>query len=194
MASKADRESFTDAVVLAKFANLAAEEVAGFRANYPDFVPQEWWNYTPDQWQSNQRWLREAWGIWGSRRGVGLFRVMNLVMSVFDPSDIWDAPETGNRSSFVEWQHLINRELPYHRAVLYLERQPWRAKRCANCGRYIVVRVAKTKYCERDDCGNNIREINHRAAKLRSWHRNRRRWRKVHTASTRHKRRSPSKR
>jgi hypothetical protein len=101
-----------------------------------------------------------------------------LITSVFDPSKSFEAEfETGEKPAYAGIESLSEMQYPFHRAVEYLNQQPWRAKKCEECGRYIVVRAKKTKYCVRDDCGNNIREQRHRAAKLRSWHKNKRRYR-----------------
>jgi len=181
MSSKADRNSFKDAGTLAEFANLRADDMESFRHNYPDFVPDAWWDYTSThgrQWESSQGLLRRVWEAWSSGTSLGLYKTVSLIMSVFDPNTLFDTEfGTGDRPPLAEPFELPVDPFPFHKALEYLNQQPWRAKKCENCGRYIVVRVAKTKYCNRDDCGNNIREQRHRAAKLRSWHRNKRRWR-----------------
>lgn len=180
MSSKADRDSFNDAVVLAAFANLRDEEVENFRRNYPDFVPGAWWDYrSQEQWKFSQGWVRAAWEQWGTGTGLGVFKTVALITSVFDPNELFETEfGTGEQPAFAGIESLTEKQYPFHKAVEYLNQQPWRARKCENCGRYIVVRVAKTKYCDRDDCGNNIREQRHRAAKLRSWHKNKRRWRR----------------
>jgi hypothetical protein len=188
MSSKADRDSFSDAVVLAAFANLRDEEVENFRRNYPDFVPDALWDYTSDaappepQWKLSQGWVRAAWERWSTGTGLELFRLVAMFTSVSDVSKSF-ATEfgTGEKPAYadiVDLAAMNEKEYPFHRAVAYLNQQPWRAKKCAECGRYIVVRMGKTKYCDRNDCGNNIREQRHRAAKLRYWHKNKGRLRK----------------
>jgi hypothetical protein len=192
MSSKADRDSFNDAVALATFANLRTEEEAqSFRRNYEKrsdyagFVPDAWWDYTADgskpepQWRLSQGWVRAAWERWGTGTSLELYQTVALLTSVFDPSKSFETEfGTGEKPAYAGIESLLEMPHPFHKAIEYLNQQPWRAKRCEECGDYIVVRTAKTRYCLRDDCGNNIREQRHRAAKLRYWHKNKGRLRK----------------
>jgi hypothetical protein len=189
---------FRDLQALAEFANLDPknlnpldrQNIESFRHNYPDFVPEAWWDYQPTdsdrkplsakQWELNQDMLREAWN---SEFEVSMFDLVRLLTSVFDPNDLIDVavfPSLGHRPMFATITELGD-PWPYHESVLYLREQPWRAKICENCHCCIVVRVAKTRLCDKNDCGNSVREINHRKAKLRSYHKNKARWKKEAT-------------
>jgi hypothetical protein len=175
-------EQFRDAQALATFANLKEAEVQGFRANYPDFAPESWWDSDQPmemvqdkaltkRWRFAQALLQGSWGRFEIRD------VVWLVVNVFD-TNLSDLRHPSLPPKVMAGVHDIVGlgEYGFHRGVLYLQEQPWRAKRCENCQEYIVVGSAKTKYCVRDECGNNIREINHRKAKLRWYHRNKDKW------------------
>jgi hypothetical protein len=188
-------DEFRDVQALAEFANLDnnnhdpldRRNFENFRNNYPEFVPQAWWDYRPtdserkplanNQWELNQEMLREAWE---NQFAIGMFDLLRLLTSVFDPNDLTDVavfPSLGHRPMFATMAEIAD-PCPYQNAVLYLREHPWQAKVCENCHCYIVVRVAKTRLCDKDECGNSIREINHRASKLRSYHRNKARRKK----------------
>jgi hypothetical protein len=183
---------FRDAQALAKFANLDVKgtEVAAFRHDYPNFAPASWWDAdvpqtdfgkadtseglaqlvrepwiigaTVKRWQHTANHLRMAWGEFT------VTQMMQLMLLVFDPT-VWN-----HHPASVYAQPGSLHEHEFHRGLLWLSERKWRAKRCQKCQQYIVVGSVRTKYCDRDECGNNEREIAHRAAKLRSYHRNKR--------------------
>jgi hypothetical protein len=159
-------EVLRDAQALASFSNLEPEGVEYFRRNYPDFVPQAWWDYEATnrtdqlkggllppgkQWQDNQRYVREAWE---NHFTGGLFSVIRLVMSVFNPNDILDVTmgfdAIDGRPGFMKLEDFFGARLvtyPHQKAVLYLFEQPWRARFCHECGKRFVAAEPKNKYC-----------------------------------------------
>jgi hypothetical protein len=163
-------ETLQDAQALASFSNLEPEGVEYFRRNYPDFVPQAWWDYEATdrtyqlkggllppgkQWQDNQRYVREAWE---NHFTGGLFSVIRLTMSVFDPNDILEVAldamfgpdDVVKRPGFIKLEDLFGAGLvtyPHQKAVLYLFEHPWRARFCKECKKRFVAVESKNKYC-----------------------------------------------
>ena len=182
---------FEDARTLAVFANLSPSEAEALRVNYPDFAPQSWWDLeTPEkrrrsdglpskQWQVTQTRLRAVW----NNHFKSLFDVMKVIETIFDPERELFGGNLGPEFNPV-FAGLPDDPYPCQNAVLYLMHQPWRAKTCEECHCYIVVGSAKTKYCDKDGCGNSIREIRHRAAKLRSYHKNKKKWKAANQRRT----------
>src|ERR1700680_1058720 len=104
-------QGLRDAETLAKFSNWPWNKAEYFRRNYPDFVPQAWWNYQPiirkhmtsvagglsditpcgrvrrrlqcRQWELNQKWLQEAWE---NNFNDVAFSMVRLLLSVFEPN------------------------------------------------------------------------------------------------------------
>lgn len=163
-----DKETLWHAEALAEFSNLEPQDVERFRAKYPDFVPQKWWDYvgtsanskgdlvtsTGKQWQMNQRFLREAW----DKHFTGeLFFIIRLTMSVFDPDELLDVAFGFNeRPSFATLSELPWGTYPHQKAVLFLHQQPWRARFCAECKKRFVAAEPKNKYCS-DACSHENR-------------------------------------
>jgi len=102
------QDEFRDVQTLAEFANLNKESLdpldrqnfENFRNNYPEFVPQGWWDYQPTgserkplgnkQWELNQEMLREAWK---GQFAVGMFDLLRTIESArIDPK--WATPVT----------------------------------------------------------------------------------------------------
>jgi hypothetical protein len=176
-------DNLRDAQILAEFSNLKPEGVDYFRNNYPDFVPPAWWDYKAHgseqkQWQMTQQFLREAWQ--GQLKG-GTFFLVRLVLSVFDPKKLFDAvfgfdeykfddsiaKPAFARLSEIEWGYI-----PFHKAVLYLFENPWRARFCAECKKRFVAAEAKNKFCS-EACSHE----SHIRQKLASWHAHKHEWR-----------------
>jgi hypothetical protein len=176
-------ENFRDAQSLAEYSNLKPEEVEYFRSNFPDFVPPAWWTYKAHraekkQWQMTQQFLRDAWQ---DHFKGGTYSLVRLILSVFDPKRLFDAAlgldEYGfddsiakpafARLSEIEWGYI-----PFHRAVLYLFDNPWRARFCTECNRRFVAAEAKNKFCS-EKCSHETRIRQQRA----SWHEHKKQWR-----------------
>lgn len=154
-------EKLRDAQALAEFSNLELKDVESFRRNYPDFVPQSWWDYEPTienskgdavpthkkQWQENQRYLRQAWK---DHFPEAFFFTARLILSVFDPDQLMDIvmfPQLGHRPHIVDDGALGCELYPHQKAVLYLHQEPWRARFCAECEKRFVAAESKNKYC-----------------------------------------------
>src|SRR5712664_2864764 len=86
-----------DAQALAEFSNLETEGVGYFHNNYPDFVPQGWWDYDSGQpwndaqldgklqWQITQVFLRDAWK---NQFKDGIWSLVDLLRLVFNPHNL----------------------------------------------------------------------------------------------------------
>ena len=180
-----------DADDLARFANLETDEdAASFqlkttgRDTGPDFAPAAWWNYRatdysngePErekQWRFTQRLVREAWDQ-KFRSEVGLFDLVRLLLSVFDPFQVDPrqrlrlrlAKSLGEGFKELLEENLPNPSEPYrptyanvealgeeygfHKAIRYLAGGPsWRMKTCENknCGRRFVADHNERKRC-----------------------------------------------
>jgi hypothetical protein len=177
-----------DVQALAIFSNLEPHEVEDFRHNYPDFVPQAWWEYAPGltsklgkessgelgipakQWQINQGFLRIAWEQKFERDAFGLVR---LLLSVFDPVPMLDRIQFetshggGNGNTKPIFAELIDlqRSYPYRDAVSFLFEHPWRAKFCAQCHKRFVAVERNNKYCS-ESCSHEA----HIGQKRKYWH------------------------
>jgi hypothetical protein len=162
------QEVLAYARVLAEFANLVPEAIDSFRAKYPDFFPQGWWEYEPasdgrdnppKQWQVTQKFLREAWQ---SQFEIELYDYLKILLSIFNPDHItqavnprWTGPP--ERPLFADiWDILWERDQPkpaYYLAIKFLSGNGWRAKTCefCDCGRRFVAEYSKAKYCTYGD-------------------------------------------
>ena len=154
-------EVLRDAQALALFSNLEPQDVESFRNNYPDFVPELWWDYEPvsigpkgeplpstgKQWQDNQLYVREAWE---NHFNGGLFFIIRLTTSVFDPANLFDVAfgfeDIAGRPAFATLAELHG-IYPHQKAVLYLFEHPWRARFCHECRKRFVAAEPKNKYC-----------------------------------------------
>jgi hypothetical protein len=174
------KQKLWDAEVLAEFSNLDEERVGEFRAKHRDFVPQAWWDYRTDanrplHWKRNQEWLREAW-----KEGfeLGLYGLMRLVTSVFDPEEDFAmplsmVPTLQNRPAFASLNEMREDSYPYQKAVIFLGEQKWRARYCRECGKRYVADHPKRIFCS-DACSHQHRN----KQKLASWNKHGRKWRK----------------
>lgn len=181
-------ETLRDAQTLAEFSNLEPSGVEYFRNNYPDFVAQAWWDYQTEpnrkQWQMTQEFVRDAW----ERRFTGgLFFMMRIVLSVFDPTTlfdvIWGFDKTIpglERPAFASMGDLPYGNSPFQNAVLYIFENPWRARFCAECNKRFVAAEPKNKYCS-EACSHEKRNRQKRA----SWAKHGRQWRKPKGRATR---------
>jgi len=165
------RDKLRDAQTLAGFANLTAKEVDYFRTNYPEFVPQKWWNYSPTNddgrpkdklWITNQSWLREAWI---NKFDIDQFRLMRLLTSVFDPDELFEVSLRAHPwPTFADIGALQDTVTPYWRAVLFLNEQKWRVRLCERCKSPFVAGHSKQKYCgehrgeDRETCFDLVRK------------------------------------
>jgi hypothetical protein len=179
-------DALRDAQTLAEFLNMRRDKVEYFRHNYPDFVPQAWWDYQPIirelslevglrpdgtahwkqprprhyQWQINQSWLRNAW--W-ERFRPDAFTMTRLLLSVFQPN----RRILQDRPVFANLIDLLNFPCPHQKAVTFLYEHPWRAKFCNQCQKPFVALERHNKYCS-DICSHEA----HTAQKRKNWHEN----------------------
>jgi hypothetical protein len=170
---------------LAEFANLSEEGVAAFRQKRSEFVPQAWWDYQSDiaanagkkHWQLIQSWLRDAWEQWGDfYLDLSLPDLLPLLTSIFDPKNLSRLstartlrPACSDPMDLREWSEtgvLEDGMYPYQQAVLFLNKEPWRAKTCGRkeCGKFFVANSPRQEYCGVDCSG-----IVHRATKRQTW-------------------------
>ena len=153
-----------DADDLAEFANLTADKVEHFRrkttnrSDRPDFAPPRWWDHkcvthqgeATQQWQFTQQLVQEAWDQ-HFQSDVGLFDLVRLLLSVFDPNDLLEVmmPLSSDpyRPAFADISS-IGEESGFHRGVRYLAAEPaWRTKQCKECERRFVADHNERKYC-----------------------------------------------
>jgi len=145
------------AQALAEFANLEQQELARFRRNESDFVPQSWWDYRPTdsdgkpsdrkQWQINQGMLREAWQ---KQFRIGQFELMGLLTSVFDSNCLTDVMlSSPSRPTFATRNEMPEEMYPYQQAVMFLVEQNWRAMLCKRCKAPFAATHNQAKYCSR---------------------------------------------
>jgi hypothetical protein len=85
-------DNLRDAQALAEFSNLETAQVEYFRHNYPDFVPDAWWDYEAGgfeekQWQLTQGILRYSWKH-QFKDTEGVYSLIALVTSVFNPNNL----------------------------------------------------------------------------------------------------------
>jgi hypothetical protein len=140
-------EDLRDAQILADFSNLNAADVDYFRRNFPDFLPDKWWDYrNGDQRRMTQRLLRESWE---NHFSGGVFFVTRLVLSVFDPDDTDGLNEIihGTPQIFASLADIPWGSTPFQRAVLYLFAHNWRARFCPVCNKRFVAAEPKNKFC-----------------------------------------------
>jgi hypothetical protein len=140
------KQELANAETLVEFANLDESGVDVFRAKHSDFAPAPWWTYKKGaQWKMNQRWLREAWDL---RFDLGMFRLMRLLESVFDPdNDILPPhPEDAHPQTFVSVSDMRDEFYPYQQAVMFLKDENWRVRVCG-CGKRYVADHPRRKYC-----------------------------------------------
>ena len=166
-----------DAHALSEFANLEPDGVRHFQQKYPDLVPQAWWNYQAKgseekQWQMTQRFLRDSWqkGFTG-----GVFSVMRLVLSVFNPDDLLDSlfGFKVDRPAFanIAVGEVLDSYTPFQKAVLFIFEHPWRARFCPVCNKRFVAAEAKTKFCSQQcsDESTRRRHLEWARKNLKAW-------------------------
>jgi ribosomal protein S27AE len=156
-----------DADDLARFANLEKDEdAASFQRNTtgrdtgPDFAPAAWWNYqatdssgkplSEKQWRFTQRLVREVWDH-QFQSEVGLFDLVRLLLSVFNPEDLLEnlipIPSDPYRPPYAGVGALAD-EYGFHKAIRYLAGGPsWRIKTCEECGGRFVADHNERKRC-----------------------------------------------
>lgn len=162
MSSKHNEETravLDAADMLAEFANLEQPAtVDAFRRDHSDFALPAWWKYQSDRaeslglskhWQLTQKYVQEAWIIWVSGSEFFLDEWLRLLTSVFDPTALLEimlplSPPV--HPAFAKADELAEMT-PYHKAIEFIAREPWRAKVCKECGRRFVADHAKRKYC-----------------------------------------------
>jgi hypothetical protein len=156
-----------EARTLADFSN--SNDGGYFRQNYPDFVPQSWWEgavvaisiQDPRQQRSLPTWKREQEEIratWSA--GFPLENSIRLISHGVDSSRTEEALR-----GFTEDQNAMMEELkinpkfvrpepkvyPYQRAVMFLAVHSWRARHCSVCGNRFVAAEPKQGTCS-DTC------------------------------------------
>jgi len=174
-------EKLRDAQALAEFSNLRTDRVEYFRNNYPEFVPQGWWDLGEVQWRAAQLLVRNAWE---NRFGGGLASIVRLLLFVFDPSRLRKSsePVVDKSMTFEAAYMLVPAALPlefapFQRAVLYLFENPWRARFCAECKVRFVAAEPKNKFCS-EACSHENRN-----RQKREWFRkNGKQWRRKRRA------------
>ena len=178
-------EVLRNAQTLAEFSNLDRGRVDYFRNNFPDFVPQAWWDYhatnaQQKQWLFTQALLRDAWK---NRFKGGAYFLVALLTSVFKPSDLIEShfDFQFDRPAFARVSEMSWGYSPFQRAVLYLFENSWRARFCAECDKRFVAAEPRNKFCS-DTCSQAHQNRRKRA----NWHkhgkqqrRERRNWNSV---------------
>jgi hypothetical protein len=159
---------------LADFSNLESGDLTALRHKYEGFVPGKYWNYRPGGWSLDsdeptygdllwkkaQTSLRE---VWERRFEDSFLDRMRLLQTVFDPTPWLNEKNKPESFGLDEIEDLIDDSsegktfkyneskwfYPYHRAVLFLFEQPWRARFCANekCRKRFIAVSPKTKAC-----------------------------------------------
>jgi hypothetical protein len=141
------KQRLAEAEALVEFSNLTARDVETFRAKHPDFVPADWWTYRGgEQWKMNQEFLQDAWD---QRFGLGMFGLMRLLESVFDPEDFFYTPygpDDPHAEKFTTFASMREDFYPYQRAVLFLKEENWRVRICP-CGKRYVADHPRRRYC-----------------------------------------------
>jgi hypothetical protein len=153
------QRALATARVLADFANLEPDGVERFQAAHPDFVPQAWWDYQPNdsegqpfrskQWEIVQLNLRDAWRY---RFQIGLIHSMFLLTAVFDPEELVGE---GHPLCMTGLNILELDSYPYHEAIQWLHGQGWRLKTCLHCKKHFVAEHSKTKFCSYGEPGDD---------------------------------------
>jgi hypothetical protein len=211
-------DNLRDAQALAEFSNLESNRVEWFRNNYPDFVPQAWWDYQSGQsvskplsgidqygkmvtgvdksgekqWQLTQDILQHSWKH-QFKDEDGVYSLVALITSVFNPDRLFTTiaeraidevfpqglPEGYSisgippRPAFENFYGHGVASTPFHRAVVYLFQNSWRARFCAECNKRFVAAEPKNKFCG-DKCSNENRQ-----RQKREWFRkNGKQWRR----------------
>jgi hypothetical protein len=162
------KEDLRDAQILAEFSNLTPSSVDYFRHNYPDFVPQPWWDYVSDieepkakRWQSVQKDVCRSWDRKFAAEGR-VFHEVSLLLSVFDPNAMLSRRNKRERPAYANVVDLLPLTWPFQKAVSYLFHNPWRARFCAECGKRFVAAEPKNKFCS-TRCGEDNRNRQKRA-------------------------------
>ena len=147
-------EVLRNAQTLADFSNLEATQVDYFRHNFPDFVPEKWWEHRDGkQWRMTQDFLRESWA---NKFNGGPYFVARLILSVFDPSQTivtgMDEMFPGTSKEGPEQVFAIPGDFPwgttpFQMAVLHLFEHPWRARFCEECRKRFIAVEPKNKFC-----------------------------------------------
>ena len=170
-------QDLKDAQALAMFSNLEPAEVDYFRNNYPDFVPQKWWDYTPDtirsekrvpmdpkQWQLSQSRIQKAWK---ESFGGGVVALIDLLSLFFNPTSLFlfgQEEDDEPKPMFANTSQMGYGSLPVQRGVIFLFENPWRARFCAECNKRFVAAQPKNKFCS-PECSQKTRN----RQKLASW-------------------------
>jgi hypothetical protein len=187
-------EAFRDAEVLADFANLDPEEVASvayFRNNYPDFAPAEWWDYQTQSlelvrvrgddssnvegkieehlisvWEDTQDELRRAWE--DQFKFESVFNLTELLKMVFvAPSEMVLSAAHLYLPDGTFHELSTSKVWSFHKAVLYLHENGWRARVCRSCERYFVANHPQRDFCQYPDArGETCRDRNDNKRKL----------------------------
>lgn len=205
-----------NAQTLAEFSNLEPNRLDYFRNNYPNFVPQAWWDYKNGlQWRKTQEFLRRWWENCSTRAGarrtapdwnsnsLASSPVSELIRGAHLIQDKAALPSTSvsevmrlilsvfdprHPPTLTSIDEMSWESVPFQKAVLYLFEQPWRARFCAQCNKRFVAAEPKNKFCS-DACSNESRLHQKRNA----WHAHKNQWRpqknrRKHTAARRYKR------
>jgi hypothetical protein len=143
------KQQLAEAEALVTFANLEEGDVETFKTKHTDFVPADWWTYRKsEQWKMSQRYLRDAWE---KKFEIGMFELMRLLTSCFDPTKLWEAEMDIAKHLRDEPAHttLIDMDadfLPCQRALMFLNDEKWRVRICA-CGKRYVADHPRRRYC-----------------------------------------------
>src|SRR5712671_4475244 len=156
-----------------------AASVAYFRNNYPDFAPAEWWDYRTESvdfvpvsgddldfkgtdikgslaksllfvWQDTQEEIRR---VWQDRfKFESVFNLTELLKMVFvAPSEMVLSGSHLYLPDGTFHELSTSKVYSFHKAVLYLHQNSWRAKICKGCEKHFVANHPKRDFCEYPD-------------------------------------------
>lgn len=142
--SNEERAILDAADALAEFANLESADARAFRHRHLDFLPQTFWTgpaakagigiYVP--WIRERDLVRQTWA-----RTFPADLSLELVTSqLFLMANVLESTDESTPA-------LTSKVWPYQKAVLFLQANSWRVKKCEECGRCFVADHAKRKYC-----------------------------------------------
>ncbi len=172
--------------LLAKFANLRAEEVDDFRklSQAEDFAPDAWWSGSAFSmrpgassmqiWQVEQRRLRQAWASHFSPQS---WLELIISSSKYSEREEWikqfsEQTLAMNNEDAAQFEGQQTPKIPpvrvysYYQAIVFVSHTPWCAKICRwkDCHKYFIADQNRKEFCSLE-CLNCQRNV----TKLTSW-------------------------
>jgi len=128
---------------------ILAEDIDKIR-NDPDFKTKlEKLGEGIQQWRDAQDYIQKVWKAEFKLNASGVSDLLKLVFYVDSPGLIWNSSQVLLPNGTI---YELNTKLySFHKAVLYLHQNSWRAKICNGCEKHFVANHPKRDFCEYPD-------------------------------------------